>query len=307
MHYRKLGNTCYMVGEVGFGAWSLALEPDDEAAIALVRCAVQSGANFVDVADVYDGGRCESLVGRALEKIRGNAMVATKCGLVEHDGRLTIDFNPARIARAVQESRERLRSDYIDLLQLHYPTPHVIADPALWETLSQLSSDGVVKHVGVVADSTEAALAAVAEPRVETLQVVFNAAQANLLPVLQQARAAGKGVIARAPLLGGLLARRAGGAAETETSLRDPLRTWPSERLRTLSEEAERFHLVWPDDLRTQAQSAIGWVLAHQEIAVTIPGARTPAQLEENLATSDLPLPSARRMAAVQHLHLTSV
>jgi aryl-alcohol dehydrogenase-like predicted oxidoreductase len=306
MHYRKLGSTGILAGEIGFGAWSLSLVPDDDAAVALVRSAVRQGANVVDVADVYQAGRCEALVGRALEGVRENAVVATKVGLSERDGALQRDFNPRRIVRAVQASRERLRSDYIDLLQLHYPTVDALTDPGLWEALAELRGDGGVKHIGVAADSLEVALAAVAEPRVETVQVVFNAVDAGMLAAIRRAHAAGKGVIARAPLLGGLLARRTHDELDPAASSREPLKSWPAERLRILAAQAERFHTAWPDDERMPAQAALGWVLAHPEVSVTIPGARTVDQLAENLATSDLPLPSAKRMAAAQHVQATA-
>lgn len=312
MYYRKLGDTGYLTGEVGFGGWSLAgpagstPRPDDDTAVAMLQTALAAGANFIDTAGVYGDGRSERLIGRAVAGRREHALIATKGGLVRSaDGSLRRDFSPAHLERAAHESIERLRCDYVDLFQLHHPTLDDLADPSLWETLERLRADGLIRHVGLVTAELETALAAIAARQIETVQVVLNALDPALLPVLPRARAAGVGVIVRAPLLAGMLAGD-GAVPEQGFPADDPRAGWSRERLQTTLELAERLRRLAEADERTPAQAAIGWVLAHEEVSVTIPGARTIAQLDENLAASDLPLLSARQMAAIQHLRLTS-
>ncbi|HEY7294490.1 MAG TPA: aldo/keto reductase [Dehalococcoidia bacterium] len=306
MYYRKLGNTGALVGEIGFGARSLGdpdgLAPDDDTAIQLVRSAIARGANFIDTADVYGDGRSERLVGRAIDGRREHAFVATKGGLRRGDGALERDFSPAHLRRAAEESRERLCCETIDLYQLHDPTPADLAAPALWEALAQLQADGVIHHVGIATPDVASALAALDEPRIATLQLPLNALDAEMLDVLPRARLADIGVIARAPLLGGLLAG-AYPPGHTFTA-GDPRAAWPAERLDTALGFAGRLRDLAHAHERSAVQAALGWVLAQEEIAVTIPGVRLARQLDENLAASDLPLPSPRLLAAIQHLRL---
>lgn len=309
MYYRKLGNTGCLVGEIGFGGWTLGgpdgLAPDEDTAVALVRAAVARGAGFIDTADSYGNGRSERLIGRAVEDRREHALIATKGGLVERDGVLVRDFSPQHLSRAAEESRERLRSAYIDIYQLHHPTPADLQDPILWETLSRLMSDGVIRHIGVAAASPAVALTALADSRVETLQIPLNVCETEMLPVLIRARQAGVGVIARAPLMAGLLA----GAypAGQAFAAADPRNAWPAARLQVGVAFAARLRNLAIDTGRSPVQLALGWVLAQEEVAVTIPGARDLAQLEENVAASDLPLPTPRQLASLQHLQLVGV
>lgn len=312
MFYRKLGGTGYLTGEIGFGGWSLAAPagssrgPDDDTAVAMLQTAIAAGANFVDTADVYGDGRSERLIGRAIEGRREHALIATKGGLVRgDDGALQRDFSPEHIARAAKESLERLRCEYIDLYQLHHPTLDDLREPSLWEAIERLRGEGIVRHVGLATAELETALAAIEERRVETVQIVLNALDPTMLPLLPRARAAGVGVIVRAPLLAGMLAGD-GTAGQDELPPGDPRSGWTRERLQTTAELAERLRRLAEQGERTPAQAAIGWVLAHEEVSVTIPGARTITQLDENLATADLPLLSARQMAAIQHLQLTT-
>lgn len=306
MYYRKLGESGVLVGEVGFAGWSLAAangqEPDDDTALDLVRSAVARGANFIDTADVYGDGRSERLIGRAIDGRREHAFVATKGGLVSDDGALGRDFSPQHLACAAEASRERLRCKTIDLYQLHHPTPDDLAEPALWEALARLQADGVIRHLGVAVQDAAAALAALEHEQVETLQLRLNAFDSELLPLLPRARAAGVGVIARAPLLGGLLAGDYPSGHAFAAG--DPRAAWSAERREAALAFAGRFRELARAHERSAAQAAIGWVLAHEEVAVTIPGARLAHQLDENLAASDLPLPSPRLLAAIQHLQL---
>ncbi|HZQ36342.1 MAG TPA: aldo/keto reductase [Dehalococcoidia bacterium] len=308
MYYRKLGETGVLVGEVGFGGWSLGapngLAPDEDTAIDLVRSAVARGANFIDTADVYGDGRSEQLIGRAIEGRREHAFVATKGGLIFGEGALRREFSAEHLARAAEASRERLRCETIDLYQLHYPTPDDLAQPALWEALARLQADGVIRHIGVAVQDGETAQAALGHEQVETLQIPLNALDCELLPLLPRARAAGVGLIARAPLLGGVLAGDYSPGHDFAHG--DPRAAWPSERLQAALAFAGRFRELAEAHERSAAQAALGWVLAHEEIAVTIPGARRAQQLDENLAASDLPLPSPRLLAAIQQLQLVA-
>lgn len=291
MYYRRLGGTGLLAGEIGLNATALG-DPalDDATAAILVQRALAAGANLIDTADVDGDGVAERRAGRAVNERREHALVATKGGLLQADG-FVRDFSPAYIEHAARASLDRLGCGWIDLYQLHHPEPDDLADPALWDLLDRLRVEGIVRHIGVAAANAAAALAALETGRIEVLQVPFHALAGSMAPVLARARQAGVGVLAGSPLMGGVLAGRHGavGAGQAPRAVLD--------RIRALS----------MDSGRSPAQTALGWVLTHEEVAVALPSPRTAAELEEALAASDLPLPSERLLAAIQHAQLTAV
>jgi len=305
MHYRKLAGAGCMIGEIGFTARSLAAgpsgAPDDETAVALVRTAIDRGAGFIDTSGVHDDGRCERLVGLALEGRREHALIAT--GVGPADTGSTATLTPAALVQATEQSLERLRCGYIDLLQLYEPDVELLRDEALLHALDRLKQDGVVRHAGVVAGSLEVARAALACGRFQAVQVTLNALDGSMLPVLARAATTGTGLIVRSPLLAGVLA--GSHTLEHVYAAGDCRTTWPPERLRGSIEFAQRLAALPIAAERTTAQLALGWLLAYEDVAVVVAGARTPVQLEENLAASDLPPLPARQFLAIQHLQLT--
>src|SRR5712692_10081732 len=170
MNYRVLGKTGLKVSEVGFGAWAIGGDTfgnsygptDDKVSLSAIRTALDLGCNFFDTADVYGHGHSEELLGEALEGIRQSVIVATKVGgnfynrdvnpllvsrisgalgrplaeapldaplPVTHDA----NFSPGYVRFAVEQSLRRLRTDHIDLLQLHSPPLGLIAAPETYQ------------------------------------------------------------------------------------------------------------------------------------------------------------------------------
>lgn len=290
MYYRRLGGTGLLAGEIGLSATALG-DPalDDAAATMLVQLALAAGANLIDTADIDGDGLAERRVGRAVSERREHALVATKGGRLGAKGAAR-DFSPAYIQQAARASLERLGCGWIDLYQLHDPEPDQLSEPALWDALDGLRKEGIVRHVGVAASSAAAAFAALDSGRIEVLQVPFHALAGAMGPVIARTRQMGVGLLAASPLMGGALA---GGRSAANN---DGVPRAVLERIRALS----------IDSGRTPAQTALGWVLTREEVAVALPSPRTAAELEEALAASDLPLPSERLLAAIQHAQLTA-
>src|SRR6266446_8208021 len=147
---RQLGRTELSVSEIGFGAWAIggnafgnSYGPTDDAeSTRAIRRAFELGCSFFDTADVYGHGHSESLLGAALHDVRDQIIIATKAG---GGG----DFTPAYLRMAVERSLERLRTDHIDLLQLHNPPMSLIAAPATYEPLEELKREGLIRFYGV--------------------------------------------------------------------------------------------------------------------------------------------------------------
>jgi len=129
MRRRPLGKTGLQVSEIGFGAWAIggnahgnSYGPTDDAkSVAAVQKAVDLGVNFFDTADVYGWGHSEEVLGKALEGRRDQVLLATKVGGDFYHGQVRANFDPGYIAFALGRSLHRLRTDHVDLYQLHNP------------------------------------------------------------------------------------------------------------------------------------------------------------------------------------------
>ncbi len=293
MYYRKLGSTGHLAGEIGLDARTLAAVPSDDEAVALVRYAITRGAGFIDTAG---DARGDGIVARALDGMREEALIAASAGWVSGDGPASPNFSPEQIALMARASIQRLRCGYLDLFQLDRPTVEALRDEKLWQALGALKDEGVIRHIGVIASDLDVAFAALEDGRVATLQIVLNALDHSLLPLLAVARARGVGVIVRDPLVADLVDDE----LELPGGHRDdsPVGSAVAQRRRLV-------RLLYADG-GTAALASLGWVLAHVTVSVAIIGAGSMEQLEQILATSGRPLPSTRQMLAIQHAQLTA-
>src|SRR4051812_19098855 len=157
MQYRILGRTGIRVSEIGFGAWAIGGPADasgtplgwgrtsDDESLAAIRRARELGVNFFDTADSYGFGRSESLLGIVLSRTRKDVVIATKVGVVrDAEGRLSKDFTRQHISHAVDGSLKRLRTDYIDLYQLHNPTLDELRRDEIHEAMDRLQEVGKI-------------------------------------------------------------------------------------------------------------------------------------------------------------------
>jgi aryl-alcohol dehydrogenase (NADP+) len=149
MRMRTLGGTGikvspYCLGAMMFGAWG---NPDHAESIRIIHAALDGGINFVDTADVYSAGESEEIVGQALQGRRDEVVLATKAHSPMGQD-VNMRGNSRRwIVREVENSLRRLRTDYIDLYQMHRPDPDTDIDETL-SALSDLVRSGKVRAIG---------------------------------------------------------------------------------------------------------------------------------------------------------------
>src|SRR4029077_1963775 len=121
--------TSLLVSRVALGTWAMGGwmwgGTDQRESIATIRAALDQGINLIDTAPVYGFGTSEEIVGAALEGMRRQTVIATKVGVEWHDGKVYRNATPARILQEVDDSLRRLRTDYIDIYQVHWPDPRV--------------------------------------------------------------------------------------------------------------------------------------------------------------------------------------
>lgn len=301
MRYRRLGRTEMMVSEIGFGAFAIGGRMwgrvDDEQSLASLRRAFDLGVNLFDTADVYGHGHSEDLIGRAFAGRRANVVIATKVGFDFYAGEpARSNFAPDYIRSALEKSLSRLGTDYVDLYQLHNPPQKLARDDAVWDALGDLKAEGKIRFYGVSARIPNDALAYLRTATVEgetsrrygdTLQVAHNLLdqETAIKGVLAQAQRHDWGVISRVPLASGMLSGKYGACNRFPP---DDFRSqWSSERLveTVLRVEALRF-LATPQ--RSMAQAALAFALSQEAVSTVIAGAKTPEQVEENVAASDI-------------------
>lgn len=295
MQRRRLGRTGLEVSEIGFGAWAIGGNAhgnsygptDDRESIAAIQSALERGVNFFDTADVYGWGHSEEVLGQALQGRRDDVVLATKVGGDFYHGGVRMNFDPAYLAFALERSLGRLRTDHIDLYQLHNPPAETMGDPATYEALDALMGEHKIDHYGVsVHDPTEALLC-LDSGKPSVLQIPFSLFRQEWIDgVFAAASQAGVGLIAREPLANGFLAGRI--AADTRFPAGDIRHHWPPSMVAARVGAAGRLRFLTAPG-RTMAQAALRFVLAYPEVSVTIPGAKTAAQAAENAGASDAP------------------
>ncbi|MBI4634072.1 MAG: aldo/keto reductase [Deltaproteobacteria bacterium] len=295
MRYRKLGTTGIEVSEIGFGGFAIGGydygPTDDRESLAALEKAYHLGVTFFDTADMYGDGRSETLIGQALKGKNPPAFVATKVGFVGKRGDHQKDFSRAHILAAAEQSLRRLQREAIDLYQLHNPSLADLESGEVFEVMDELVAAGKVRFWGVSAPSrnvVEICRRALAWPSASSIQIICNLFQSRDLEELRgEILGRGIGVVARAPLEYGMLTGKFSPATRFAPGDHRNWR-WKPEELSRQSAQAEELRKAFQGKPVTLSQVAIGFALAHPEVSVVICGAKRPAQIEENMATSDL-------------------
>jgi methylglyoxal reductase len=310
MRYRPFGRTGLQVSVVGFGCWPMAGDrygaiEDDEAVRAIHR-ALDRGVNCVDTAPAYGAGHSEEVVARALEKRRRDVILVTKCGVKVpppgQPGPLR-DASRTNILNEVDASLKRLRTDWVDVLLVHWPDSGTPFEESM-RALEEVVASGRARFVGV-SNFTGAMLAeCMRTRRVDVSQVGY-----HMLDRRQEREtfpyclAEGIGVMGYGSLGHGLLT----GAFTAATSF-DPARDWRGhgvafgqpifrgDNLKANVRIAERLarEVAEPRGV-SLSQIALAWVLGQPAISTALVGARTPAEVDANDAGADLELSAGER------------
>ncbi len=311
-----LGRTGRQVSVVGLGCWQLGADwgrVDDADAMAVLHAAVDAGVTFLDTADVYGDGRSERLIAAFLAERDAGVTVATKCGR-RADPHVPESFTPENLRAWTDRSRVNLRTERLDLVQLHCPPTPVFSADEVFDALDALVAEGNLAAYGVSVETCDEALTAIARPNVATVQIILNAFRRKPLErVLPAAREAGVGIIARVPLASGLLS---GKYDEHTTFDADDHRTYnrhgeafdvgetfsgvPFEvgvrAARELAEIAEGLGV-------STAALALRWVIDQPGVSVVIPGARNAEQANANAAAAQLAPLAPDTLAAIERIY----
>jgi aryl-alcohol dehydrogenase-like predicted oxidoreductase len=312
---RALGKTGRAVSVIGLGTWQLGADwgdVDEAEALAVLDAAAQAGVTFLDTADVYGDGRSEQLIGQFMAANPGLPLtVATKMGRrVEQDPEL---FTLDNFRAWTDRSRANLRTDVLDLVQLHCPPTPVYSRDAVYDALDTLVAEQRIAAYGVSVETCDEALTAIARPAVASVQIILNAFRRKPLEkVLPAAQAARVGIIARVPLASGLLSGRythqTSFAADDHRTFNrhgeafDAGETFSGVDFDTGVDAASEFAALAPADA-SPAQAALRWIVQQPGVTTVIPGARSAEQARLNAAAAALPPFTREQLSAIEDIY----
>ena len=297
MQYRKLGKTDLSVSVVCLGSWSIATKDffwdgqDRADSVATVHAALDAGINFFDTAPAYGDGDSEEILGEALGARRSSVVVATKVR--------PVDLEPERLRKSCETSLRALRTDYIDLYQIHWPNHAIPLEPT-YRTLQELQREGKIRHVGVsnfgASYLGEFSRLGRAESNQLPYSLLWRAVEFDIQPLC----AAGEmSILCYSPLAQGLLTGKFQTADEVPEK-RARTRLFSASRKMTRHGEAgceqETFAALTgirqvADELgQPMGLVAVAWLLAQSGVTSAIVGARNAAQAIENAASAELRL-----------------
>ena len=305
MEKRKLGNSGLEVAPLAFGGNVFGWTVDEPTSFALLDAFVAAGFNLIDTADVYSrwvqghrGGESETIIGKWLKRSgnRAKVVIASKVG--KEMGPNSNGLSKTYILQAVEDSLQRLQTDYIDLYQSHADDPDTPLEETL-EAYDQLIRQGKVRAIGAsnynaqrLAQSLEVS-EQTGYPRYESLQPLFNLYdrvdyEKELEPLCQEK---GLGVISYFSLASGFLSGKYRSKDDLSKSARgDMVKKYLNERgfriIETLDRVAQQHHM-------TPAKVALAWLISHPSITAPIASATNLEQLDELIEATTIELNSS--------------
>jgi aryl-alcohol dehydrogenase-like predicted oxidoreductase len=295
MNKRKLGQTDLVVSESGFGGLAIggklrgrSYGPVNESeSREAIRTALRCGCNFFNTADVFGYGKSEQLIGEETAHCRKEVVLCTHAGDDFYSGFEQKNFSPEYIRRALEQSLNRLKTDYIDIYLLNFPSFAMISNGGIFEVLNNLKSVGLIRYGGVAVRSVDEMRAAITHEAVEVIEIPYSLLNPSMARIFPAARAAGCGIIAREPLYHGFLS---GKYPRQPRFDRNDLRAlWPQNEHSRIYDHVSRLKELLCHGERNLIHAAIRFVLEQQVISSAVTGCKTALHVHENCAAANQP------------------
>ena len=271
MDYQQLGKSDLNISRIGFGCMSLKLGQIQNENI--IHRAIDLGINYFDTADLYDKGANEELLGRALNQKRNEVIIATKVGNQWRSDGSGWDWNPRKeyILKSVEESLKRLRTDRIDLYQLHGGTIDDPIDETI-DAFEQLVKQGKIRYYGISSIRPNVIRYWSQHSNIVSVMMQYSLLdrrpEEECLPLVGEKNI---GVLVRGSLAQGLLVDK-------------PPKPYINYSEQEVYKAAKSIQLIFKKN-RTPSQTAIQFVLRHPHVSSAVIGIRTMEQLEEAVNT----------------------
>lgn len=325
MNYRTIGTTGVRVSEVGFGVWTVATTwwgiTDHAFGIRLLQQAFEAGITFFDTADTYGNGLGETILAEALGDKRDQITIGTKFGydFYHHTARrgheeLPHDWRPEYVRFALEESLKRLKTDRVDLYQLHNPRLDAMQRDDLFAALEALKHEGKIRAYGpalgpaIAQRQIEEGTYAIERRHADLVYIIYNLLEQMLgQGLFELGRRHQASFLVRVPHASGLL----DGTVKPETvfsqddhrahrvSTEEKKLQWQVNGLK----KAEQLNFLWEGTGRTLSQAAIKFILAEPVVASVLPNIYNEQLLQEFAAAPETPHLTAEELARVSQLY----
>jgi len=304
MQTRQLGSAGPMVSALGLGCMGMTpiyATPDPDEAIATIHAAVDAGITMIDTADMYAGGKNETLVGRALEGIRDRVFLASKFGNMRlPDGTRKVNGKPEYVFEACDKALARMGVDFIDLYYLHRMDPTVPIEDTVG-AMAQLIEQGKVGAIGLSEAGANTIRRAQATHPLAAVQTEYSLASRDVeAEILPTCRELGIGFVAYAPLSRGLLSGEISSLDQLgENDRRRDMPRFQGDNLETNLAMVKAVADIAAGKGVSTAAISIAWVLAQGDDVVPIPGCSRRQTLQDSLSALEVQL-SADELASIE-------
>jgi aryl-alcohol dehydrogenase-like predicted oxidoreductase len=302
METRKLGNSDLQITALGIGAWAIggsgwngSMGPQNEDdSVPAIHAALDGGLNWIDTAALYGLGHSEEVVARALEGRTPRPYVFTKCERVwDSNRKVGASLKAGSIRRECEDSLRRLKTDVIDLYQIHWPEPDEDIEEG-WTAMARLKEEGKVRYIGVSNFTVSQMKRAQAIAPITSVQPPYSVVTREIEnEILPHAVRNGIGVIVYSPMSAGLLTGAMTRERVAKFTQEDWRRNLPNFREPLLSRNlrvVERLREIGQRHGRAPGEVAIAWTLGHPAVTGAIVGFRNAQQVAGVMGASEFRL-----------------
>jgi aryl-alcohol dehydrogenase-like predicted oxidoreductase len=319
LNYNKLGKTDIKVSELGFGAWSIALDwwgkkIEDDEAKRMLKKAYDLGINFFETGDMYGKGKSEKLIGDVFKDMRDDIIISTKYGYdfseVDQIGHseLPQKFDKDFTRKALRDSLERLQTDHLDMYGLHNPKLRHIRDDSIFNTLDSFIADESIKTyqvaLGPAIGWTQEGLEAMDRPNVSAVQTVYNIIeQTPGNELMRKAEEKDVGILVRVPEASGILTGKVN--ADTKIDEKDHRSVRKGEWIKASLEKVEQLRPIAERNGLTITELAMKFIMSKKGFASVFPTVISEEEIINYVAMTNGKYISTSDMREIEKLYNT--
>lgn len=317
MKYRKLGKSGIKVSEIGFGAWTIGLDwwgkkIDDDEAIRMLKRAYDLGINFYETADMYGKGKSEKLIAQAFRDMRDEVIYSTKWGYDMYNAEqvghreLPQKHDTEFLQFALEQSLNRLQTDYIDIYSLHNPKMDAIRNDTLFAALDDLVKKGTIKSHGAALGPAigwkDEGLEAIRSRDISCLQTVYNILEQDPgRDFVREAKRHNVGIMVRVPDASGLLTGKV--TAEAKFDKNDHRSFRKKEFIQEAMKKIENIKPIANSKGWNITELAIKFILSQKQISVVLPTMVSIEEIEMFASLSDGEYLNSAELAKVEEMY----
>ena len=319
MKYRKLGRSGINVSEIGFGAWTIGLDwwgkkIEDDEAIKMLKRAYDLGINFYETADMYGNGKSEKILSQVFKDMRDEIVYSTKWGYDMYNSKqighneLPQKHNPEFLKYALQQSLNRLQTDYIDVYSLHNPKMDAIKNDSLFSSLDTLVKSTKIKSHGVALGPAigwkDEGLLAIEKRNITCLQTVYNLLEQDPGRAFLNAVRMNHnnvGIMVRVPDASGVLTGKVN--EKTSFDKNDHRSSRKREWILEAMQKVEKLKPIANTRGWSISQLAVKFILSQKEISVVLPTVVDIGEIEMFAEMADGSYLNEKEMAEITHLY----